>query len=123
MVAEPGTAWTKSKAEVPVKGRTCIPSLDSLNDDFFWCYENSMEGLEVLMMYGYKLSYFEMINICVHFVVTADDPKYHLLKMLKLMLASSSSDFDRVGWLGNWIYDIDAVHIEVAVDTPGTDVL
>jgi hypothetical protein len=97
MAAEPDTAWTKKflfcrnrEVEVPVKGRAGIPSLtmDSYQSNFF--SGRSMEGLEVLMMYGHKLNkQLDIRSVCLEvFRGTDDDPKYYL-KVLKFCLATA----------------------------------
>jgi hypothetical protein len=98
MVAEPGTAWTKrflfcrnSEVEVPVKGRACIPSLGS---NLLYSFHGfSMEGLEVLMMYGYKLEKYDINTLCGRFVITAEisRPNYTILKMVKFCLATTTA--------------------------------
>jgi hypothetical protein len=107
MVAEPGIAWTKrflfcrnSEVAVPAKGRACISSLNLSyqyngvgdGDRYYFAYKgNSTEGLEVLMMYGYKLSEGDIRNIFFDkFHMPDEDPTY-LLKMVKFCLANTSS--------------------------------
>jgi hypothetical protein len=105
LVAEPGTAaWTKRflfcrniEVAVPAKGRACISSLNVSCGGGRWYIDdegNSMEGLEVLMMYGYKLSEradLGRISSFDEFLVMSDDDQTHLLKMVKFYLATTSS--------------------------------
>jgi hypothetical protein len=47
-----------------------------------------MEGLEVLVTYGYKLKKIDMYNVCYDVIQRIDDDlKYRLLKVLKICLA------------------------------------
>jgi hypothetical protein len=98
MVAKPGTAWTKrflfcrtSEADVPLKGRACTSSFCGN-----YLYAISMEALEVLMMNGYKHCHTDIINMCDSFVLDSsadEDPsEYHLLKMLKLCMATAGTN-------------------------------
>jgi hypothetical protein len=106
MVAEPGTAWTKRflfcrnmEVAVPAKGLARISSLDlsDLSDvgcggRYYFAHEgNSMEGLEVLMMYGYKLSNYDKDSIFFDGLRMADDDPTYILKMVKFCLATTSS--------------------------------
>jgi hypothetical protein len=99
MVAEPGNAWTKRflfcrnmVVAVPAKGRACISSLELF---YRGCYfgpdGNSMEGLEVLMMYGYKLSERDKLRIFFDGFRMLDDDLTYSLKMVKFCLATTSS--------------------------------
>jgi hypothetical protein len=98
MVAKPGTAWTKkflfcrnSEVEVPVKGRECIPSLGSYFGRRFFLLGQSMEGLEVLMVYGYKLQAHAIEAMCADFVIEEEELQY-LLPKLRLCLAAAGSN-------------------------------
>jgi hypothetical protein len=58
-----------------------------------------MEGLEVLMMYGYKLKKCDIDNICVRFVITAEHtPNYNILKLVKFCLAATAGTTLATRW-------------------------
>jgi hypothetical protein len=88
MAAEPGTIWTKrfllccnKVVEVPAQGRAYI---SSMNESFFCAgYDATMEGLEVMMMYGYKLKEREFIGF---FYKVLNRPE--LLRFVKFCLAA-----------------------------------
>jgi len=90
MAAEPGTTWTKrfllcrkQIMDVPLNGRECIP-----NRSFFYeARYASKEGVEVMLMYGYKLRSSDFLqSICPQ--VLADPVKN--LELLELGLAAST---------------------------------
>jgi hypothetical protein len=134
MVAEPGTAWTKrflfcrnSEVAVPAKGRACISSLDLSRIDgggggryYFGTEGNSMEGLEVLTMYGYKLSEGDIDNISFDEILMPDDDPTYLLKMVKFCLATTSSSL-ATGESSNEIgknHLVDAIFESLAFEPP-----
>jgi hypothetical protein len=129
MAAESGTAWTKRflfcrnrEVEVPVKGRICIPALCSKNGDCFFFQDGiSMEGLEVLKMYGYKLKSLDLECIYHLFASTDDRPQFHRLKVLKLCLATAGSNlatWKSDAWWDGMIFTLDfGLHLAITCVT------
>eukprot|EP00978_Attheya_sp_CCMP212_P034284 scaffold142750_cov59-Attheya_sp.AAC.4 len=94
MAAEPGTIWTKrfllccdKVVDVPTQGRACISSMSRS----FFCdgYDATMEGLEVMMMYGYKLKERELMGVFYNVATNAE-----CLRLVKFCLAVGLFDED-----------------------------
>eukprot|EP00978_Attheya_sp_CCMP212_P024224 scaffold75836_cov51-Attheya_sp.AAC.1 len=96
MAAEPGTTWTKrfllcrdKEVEVPTQGRACISSMSGKKSFFSVHHRATMEGLEVMMMYGYKLKEGDLMGVCFN---VAKHPE--CLRLVKFCLAAGLFDKD-----------------------------
>jgi hypothetical protein len=97
MIAKPGTAWTKkfvlsaeAVVDVPVQPRDCIAALsESSTMDFLSDYKgDSMEGWEVMVMFGYRLTPHDLDTVCIPAQARPED----CYPRLKFSLASMMFD-------------------------------